>query len=367
MKDQMFRYLQRFGILLFFCTCMGAIIMADCTMAIGITERDRGLAASFSENTMRFSLMQADTPDSWTNGDLLDFLNTTGKSGIPVRLLKKTSTGAGELYTTEEGFFPGEDREGYGVLVRTDQKTVLTENDQIYYQGNSYPVVGEYTSELTPENCLIDMKGVLSDRSEYAMEGIFYLDCGSSTAAVYAALSGAGTAKYPAAQFTVLEESARGNLRKRLGESPDAVYYLLTMALLAMLNLLNFGNVAGYWVSERRKRDLCQTPLRRREEERCDETDLGVFPDGRHPYRSRHGHRSTVCRSGCQNFRKGDHPRVRHRCPAVGNICFVRCGSSSKGMPLDNPRTGQTTPLSGTRNRSEVHAMIEIRQRRVRW
>ena len=261
MKDQMFRYLQRFGILLFFCTCMGAIIMADCTMAIGITERDRGLAASFSENTMQFSLMQADTPDSWTNGDLLDFLNTTGKSGIPVRLLKKTSTGAGELYTTEEDFFPGEDREGYGVLVRTDQKTVLTENDQIYYQGNSYPVVGEYTSELTPENCLIDMKGVLSDRSEYAMEGIFYLDCGSSTAAVYAALSGAGTAKYPAAQFTVLEESARGNLRKRLGESPDAVYYLLTMALLAMLNLLNFGNVAGYWVSERRKeiyaRRLC--------------------------------------------------------------------------------------------------------------
>ena len=112
-----------------------------------------------------------------------------------------------------------------------------------------------------PENCLIDMKGVLSDRSEYAMEGIFYLDCGSSTAAVYAALSGAGTAKYPAAQFTVLEESTRGNLRKRLGESPDAVYYLLTMALLAMLNLLNFGNVAGYWVSERRKeiyaRRLC--------------------------------------------------------------------------------------------------------------
>ncbi len=240
---------------------MGTIIMTDCVMAIGITERERGLAASFSENTMRFSLMQADTPDSWTNGDLLNFLNTTGKSGIPVRLLKKTSTGAGELYTTEEGFFAGENREGYGVLVRKDQKTVLTENDQIYYQGNSYPIVGKYTSDLTPENCLIDMKGVLSDRSDYAMEGTFYLDCGSSTAAVYAALFEAGTAKYQAAQFTVLEESARGNLRKRLGESPDAVYYLLTMALLALLNLLNFGNIAGYWVSERRKeiyaRRLC--------------------------------------------------------------------------------------------------------------
>ena len=48
------KFLQRYGILFFFCAMMGGIIMVDSIFAIAFTDKERGLATGFSDYTMKF-------------------------------------------------------------------------------------------------------------------------------------------------------------------------------------------------------------------------------------------------------------------------------------------------------------------------
>ena len=49
------KFLQKYGILFFFCAMMGGIIMVDSIFAIAFTDKERGLATEFSDYTMRFT------------------------------------------------------------------------------------------------------------------------------------------------------------------------------------------------------------------------------------------------------------------------------------------------------------------------
>ena len=51
------KFLQRYGILFFFCAMMGGIIMVDSIFAIAFTDKERGLATGFSDYTMKISIL----------------------------------------------------------------------------------------------------------------------------------------------------------------------------------------------------------------------------------------------------------------------------------------------------------------------
>lgn len=52
------KFLQKYGILFFFCAMMGGIIMVDSIFAIAFTDKERGLATEFSDYTMKFSILR---------------------------------------------------------------------------------------------------------------------------------------------------------------------------------------------------------------------------------------------------------------------------------------------------------------------
>lgn len=51
------KFLQKYGILFFFCAMMGGIIMVDSIFAIAFTDKERGLATEFSDYTMKISIL----------------------------------------------------------------------------------------------------------------------------------------------------------------------------------------------------------------------------------------------------------------------------------------------------------------------
>lgn len=74
------KVLQKYGILFFFCAIMGGIIMVDSIFALSFTDRERGLAANFSNSTKKISILQADSQDSFSQADLMYFLQDKRKS-----------------------------------------------------------------------------------------------------------------------------------------------------------------------------------------------------------------------------------------------------------------------------------------------
>lgn len=92
----------------------------------------------------------------------------------------------------------------------------------------------------------------LEQALDTAVTGIYYLDGGQNTNLIFQELQNQILTKNQYAQITVLEDSSKGYLLERLKNSQDATYYLLQMGLLVLLNLLNFGNVAGCWANYRR-------------------------------------------------------------------------------------------------------------------
>lgn len=76
------KVLQKYGILFFFCAIMGGIIMVDSIFALSLTDRERGLAANFSNSTKKISILQADSQDSFSQADLMYFLQDKRKNKL---------------------------------------------------------------------------------------------------------------------------------------------------------------------------------------------------------------------------------------------------------------------------------------------
>ena len=73
------KFLQRYGILFFFCAMMGGIIMIDSILAISFTDKERGLATEFSDYTKKISILQADSSESFSQEDLMFFFTRKRK------------------------------------------------------------------------------------------------------------------------------------------------------------------------------------------------------------------------------------------------------------------------------------------------
>lgn len=73
------KFLQKYGILFFFCAMMGGIIMVDSIFAIAFTDKERGLATEFSDYTMKISILQADSQEAFRQKEFLLFLRSVGK------------------------------------------------------------------------------------------------------------------------------------------------------------------------------------------------------------------------------------------------------------------------------------------------
>lgn len=67
------KFLQKYGILFFFCAMMGGIIMVDSIFAIAFTDKERGLATEFSDYTMKISILQADSQEAYHFGKKSSF------------------------------------------------------------------------------------------------------------------------------------------------------------------------------------------------------------------------------------------------------------------------------------------------------
>ena len=248
------RFLQKYAIIIFFCTLMGGIIMADCIFAVSFTIRERGIAAEFSNDTKKLSILQADSEYAFQQKDLEEFL---GKYGVntAINLSKVNSQSGVELYSNKVNYFDTEEDGNFGVWLREDQydSWKKTNEDLFYYKGKYYEVLGEYTRRRVEEKFVVNMEGELSLNPQIAVKGVYYLDCGENTNTVYETLYSEILTKNPYAQITVLEETANGYLVSRLLQSGNAMYYLLQMGILVILNILNFGNIAGYWVTARKQ------------------------------------------------------------------------------------------------------------------
>ena len=186
------KFLQKYGILFFFCAMMGGIIMVDSIFAIAFTDKERGLATEFSDYTMKISILQADSQEAFRQKEFLLFLQEKAQSET-INVLKANSQNGELLYS----------------------------NEFESMQSNA-----------------------LEQALDTAVTGIYYLDGGQNTNLIFQELQNQILTKNQYAQITVLEDSSKGYLLERLKNSQDATYYLL-------LNLLNFGNVAGCWANYR--------------------------------------------------------------------------------------------------------------------
>ena len=188
------KFLQRYGILFFFCAMMGGIIMVDSIFAIAFTDKERGLATGFSDYTMKISILQADSQEAFRQKEFLLFLQE--KAQIETINVLKANSQNGEL---------------------------LYSNEFESMQSNA-----------------------LEQAPDTAVTGVYYLDGGQNTNLIFQELQNQILTKNQYAQIVVLEDSSKGYLLERLKNS------LLQMGLLVLLNLLNFGNVASCWANYRR-------------------------------------------------------------------------------------------------------------------
>ena len=185
------KFLQRYGILFFFCAMMGGIIMVDSIFAIAFTDKERGLATGFSDYTMKISILQADSQEAFRQKEFLLFLQ--------------------------------------------EKAQIETQNGELLY-SNEFESMQSNALEQAPDT---------------AVTGVYYLDGGQNTNLIFQELQNQILTKNQYAQIVVLEDSSKGYLLERLKNSQDATYYLLQMGLLVLLNLLNFGNVASCWANYR--------------------------------------------------------------------------------------------------------------------
>lgn len=242
------------AILVFFCIIMGGIIMLDCIIAVGQTKQMRGIADHFSDSTIRFSVLQADIPEAFSQANLLQFID---EHGSEIRNFSSTITSkqGAEFYSSVADCFSQADTDSYGVWLREDQyqEWINSGNTSFYYKNHWYTVLGSYPKNQTPEAFILDIKGELTQSPNTAMNGTFYLDCGNDTLSIYHALASQIQATNSYAQVTLIESQADGYTFSRIMEYEDALYYLLQMGLLLFLNLINFGNIAGHWVQTRER------------------------------------------------------------------------------------------------------------------
>lgn len=248
------RILSNSSIILFFCILMGGIIMLDSIIAIDHTKQLRGIANHFSNSTVRFSVLQADIPDSFTQGDLLQFIEENSMD-IKNFSCNITSKNGSELYSSMGNCFHMSPDNTYGVWLRDDQyqEWEKSEKTSFFYKNHWYTVLGSYSPNQASESFILDMKGELIQNPDTAMNGIFYLDCEENSLNIYQALVSRIQETYPYAQVSLMEDQANGYTFSRIVESEDSLYYLLQMGLLVFLNLLNFGNIAGYWVQQKER------------------------------------------------------------------------------------------------------------------
>lgn len=94
------KFLQRYGILFFFCAMMGGIIMVDSIFAIAFTDKERGLATGFSDYTMKISILQADSQEAFRQKEFLLFLQEKAQIET-INVLKENSQNGELLYSNE--------------------------------------------------------------------------------------------------------------------------------------------------------------------------------------------------------------------------------------------------------------------------
>ena len=94
------KFLQRYGILFFFCAMMGGIIMVDSIFAIAFTDKERGLATGFSDYTMKISILQADSQEAFRQKEFLLFLQEKAQIET-INVLKANSQNGELLYSNE--------------------------------------------------------------------------------------------------------------------------------------------------------------------------------------------------------------------------------------------------------------------------
>ena len=94
------KFLQRYGILFFFCAMMGGIIMVDSIFAIAFTDKERGLATEFSDYTMKISILQADSQEAFRQKEFLLFLQEKAQIET-INVLKANSQNGELLYSNE--------------------------------------------------------------------------------------------------------------------------------------------------------------------------------------------------------------------------------------------------------------------------
>lgn len=242
------------AILVFFCIMMGGIIMLDCIIAVGQTKQIRGVAEHFSDFIVRFSVLQADIPEAFTQADLLSFIEEQAPQIRSLASINTSKQGA-ELYSSISDCFSQVPAGAYGVWLREDtyQEWMDSGESGFFYKNHWYTVLGSYTADQIPESFLLDIRGELIQSPDTAMNGTFYLDGGEQTLALYQSLAARIQETYPYAQVVLIEDQANGYTLSRIRESESALYYFLQMGLLVFLNLLNFGNISGYWVQTRER------------------------------------------------------------------------------------------------------------------
>src|SRR5699024_11249811 len=92
----------------------------DCIFAVSFTIRERGIAAEFSNDTKKLSILQADSEYAFQQKDLEAFL---GKYGVntAINLSKVNSQSGVELYSNKVNYFDTEEDGNFGVWLREDQ------------------------------------------------------------------------------------------------------------------------------------------------------------------------------------------------------------------------------------------------------
>ncbi len=193
------KFLRKYGILFFFCAMMGGIIMVDSIFAIVYTDKERGLATKFSNYTMKISILQVDSQEAFRQKEFLSFLQ------------EKAQT------------------EKINVLKADNQSGIML-----------------YSNEL------MSTQSALEQAPDATVTGVYYLDGARNTNLLFEELRNRILTKNQYAQIIVLEASSKGQLLERLKNSEDAMYYVLQMGVLLILNLLNFGNISGHWANARK-------------------------------------------------------------------------------------------------------------------
>ena len=227
-----------------FCFVTSLLVLVTILSAMGEQRRMAGPAATFSSYAKRFSVMQADSGQIFCYEDLASFLS---EYDTEVLHLLRTDLFGAELYSKGDAAWSILMDSPENALLREDLQASFASDGKVFYKNSYYTLSGLYPDTKYSDKMIVNMEGVMLHLPAAAIKGVFYADCAGETELFCEELVQKIMKKNPYANVLVDAGTIQDSLIQMTFQMETSGYYVVVIALLILLSLFNFGNLAHFW------------------------------------------------------------------------------------------------------------------------